>query len=544
MAIRNWSLSMKTCVPILLIVAAGAVLNTGIADVLTRRMAVEEIKNGAIMGYKNTVLDAITSMMVSGCIKDAKEPFLQQLKNIIDVRVIRSEAVDANFGKGKPEDYNQDEVEREVMRTGKERVIVDDLSVRGIYPYVAGHNVMGRDCLSCHTVKEGDVLGVVSITVPLARTMERIKYLELAFIIMGILGILGATAAVYIIVKITHKPLIALIEKVKEIARGNLDVKIEVSANDEIGQLSQVFNDMVAELKKIVHNVKSASEAMFVTSSDLNENSGKMSTAVTIQADKTAQIAASIAEMTQAIGNIVQNVSSIGDSSAFTVKVAKEGAEVVEKTIYEVKEIERTVSESSKFMNSLGVRSRQIGEIANVIDDISDQTNLLALNAAIEAARAGEHGKGFAVVADEVRKLAEKTSKATKEINVMIRAIQDETESTVQSMEESLVRVGSGVDYSTRAGASLDAIVKSVNELQSLVHTISSATEEMSAGADRVSSDIDSIASSSRSTFASTGMVAASTSGLITEAKRLTESVEQFKATYNGDEKHSLTLLA
>ncbi|MBF0565610.1 MAG: methyl-accepting chemotaxis protein [Nitrospirae bacterium] len=538
MKLNDLSLGMKTGIPIVFIVTLGVILNIIITDVLTKKMVVEEIKNGAIMGYRNTVLDALTSMMVAGSLKEAKEPFLQQLKKTIDLRVVRSESIDAAFGKGKPEDYPEDDVEREVMRSGKERVIVEGSSIRGVYPYIAGRDVMGRDCLSCHAVKEGEVLGVVSITVPLAKTTERIKYLEFVFICLGFFGILAIAAAIYVIVKITNKPLLTLTGKVKEIALGNLDVSIDVYSNDEIGRLSKSFNDMVDELKKIVYNVKSASETMFAASNNLNDSSGKMSTDVTDQAEKTTQIATNIVEVTHALNDIAKNVASIAESSASTVNVAREGSDVVEKTIFEVKEIERTVSESSNFMNSLGIRSRQIGEIANVIDDISDQTNLLALNAAIEAARAGENGKGFAVVADEVRKLAEKTSKATNEINVMIRAIQDETEKTVQSMQESLRRVASGVDYSTRAGVSLNTIVVSVNELQSMVQSIASATEEISAVAEQLNNDIDSIASSSRNTSVCSDIVANATSGLVTVAKRLTDIVEQFKVTYDGEHAH------
>ncbi|MBF0563652.1 MAG: methyl-accepting chemotaxis protein [Nitrospirae bacterium] len=267
MQIKNWSLSMKTCVPILLIMAVGAFLNTGIANVLTKRMVVDEIKNGAIMGYKNTVLDAITSMMVAGSFKEAKDPFLQQLRSMIDIRVIRSEAVDATFGKGKPEDYNQDDVEREVMRTGKEQVFVEGLSVRGVYPYIAGHSVMGRDCLSCHTVKEGEVLGVVSISVPLAGTMEKLKYLKLVFIILGLLGILGMGTAVYVIVKITHKPLSALTEKVKEISNGNLMVDIEINGKDEINQLLFAMKNMTDTIKSILRETQGMIDA--VASGDL-----------------------------------------------------------------------------------------------------------------------------------------------------------------------------------------------------------------------------------------------------------------------------------
>jgi len=187
-----------------------------------------------------------------------------------------------------------------------------------------------------------------------------------------------------------------------------------------------------------------------------------------------------------------------------------------------VKEIAQTVDESAAFVKTLGERSHQIGEIITVINDIADQTNLLALNAAIEAARAGEQGRGFAVVADEVRKLAERTANATSEIGSMISAIQEGVSQAVGSMESATRKVETGVELSNSAGQSLRLIVQSVEQLQLMVQQIASATEEMSATSEQITRDIEQIASVSQGVAVSSRQTAKASS----EMAQLSETFE------------------
>jgi methyl-accepting chemotaxis protein len=243
------------------------------------------------------------------------------------------------------------------------------------------------------------------------------------------------------------------------------------------------------------------------------------------------QAATATTQMSQTVMDVAGNAHGMANSADNALTVARQGAEVVRKTVEEVHLISGAVSESAQFMTSLGGRSRQIGEIVGVINDIADQTNLLALNAAIEAARAGEQGRGFAVVADEVRKLAERTAKATTEIGVMIKAIQEETRKAVSSMNESMERVELGADLSNQAGRALEDIVRSVNELQEMVQHIASATEEMSTTSETISSDIESIASASKQTSRSSNEITEASSLLARLASELTEAAGNFKVS-------------
>jgi methyl-accepting chemotaxis protein len=207
---------------------------------------------------------------------------------------------------------------------------------------------------------------------------------------------------------------------------------------------------------------------------------------------------------------------------------AREGEAIVGRAVTEVREIAATVNSSAELVQSLGERSQQIGEIVGVINDIADQTNLLALNAAIEAARAGEQGRGFAVVADEVRKLAERTAHATAEISTMIKAIQDEVGKAVGAMNNATCKVDSGVQLSNEAGQALHNIVKSVDDLQLMVQQIASAADEMSATSDQISKDIESIAQLSKESSANSEQTAAASR----EMTRLSANLQDIVGTF------------
>ncbi|WP_420264496.1 methyl-accepting chemotaxis protein [Candidatus Magnetominusculus dajiuhuensis] len=492
MNIKNWSLSKKTCVPILLIVLLGVIINTWIADFLIRDMVVEEVKNGAIMGYKNTVLDAITSMMVAGNFKEAKEPFLQQLKKVIDLRVVRSEAIDASFGKGKPGDYPDDDVEREVMRTGKERVIVEGTSVRGIYPYIAGQDVMGRNCLSCHNVKEGDVLGVVSIKVSLNKTAERLKHFEYLFIFLGMLGVLCVSAAVYAIVRITHRPLIALTSKVREIAGGDLTVNIKTIGNDEIGILSQGMNAMVHSFSNSVHTILSLADALSLNAEKILRAKAENAR---LGAENIAEQAShSFDDSTVLIStfkDMASDISTVAGASLKTMEHANNGKDVSDGAINVINLLQSSTKELSVMIENLDKSFSEIGNVVTVIKEIADQTNLLALNAAIEAARAGEQGRGFAVVADEVRKLAEKTIKQTADISRKIELVLKDSQKTTTSMADAYEGVSKATAYINDVGNSLITIVGASKNTQSQIEKIQQSVTNQLEISDRVQSHTD-----------------------------------------------------
>ncbi|MBF0338012.1 MAG: methyl-accepting chemotaxis protein [Nitrospirae bacterium] len=355
-------------------------------------------------------------------------------------------------------------------------------------------------------------------------------------------GIVLSFLLSFLIISSVTGPLKEGVNVMDNIAACNLAVEIHSGSNDETGELLTAMSKTVATLNSMLKTIMSSANSVASASQQLSSNADQMSRGVSEQSSKSAQIATSATEMSQTVMDVAKNASEISTSANATLKLAQNGETIVRKSIDEVKSIADTVSASAQLISSLGDRSRQIGDIISVIKDIADQTNLLALNAAIEAARAGEQGRGFAVVADEVRKLAERTSSATTEIGRMITAIQQETEKAVMSMSGATNMVEVGVELSTQTGKSLHEIVNSINSLQLMVQQIASATEEMSTVSETITSDIETVANVSRETMESSQQIAQSSSSLSRLSSELQEVVSQFKIADGKGVGHNKTL--
>jgi methyl-accepting chemotaxis protein len=253
-----------------------------------------------------------------------------------------------------------------------------------------------------------------------------------------------------------------LVTFARKLADGDLTIATGVRGTDELGQLGVALDDGVRSMSELVRHV----------------------TAITDQVAAAAtQIAASAEEMSASVQEVARRSSEASASAQNSESLAGEGGKIVSETVAGMGAIDEAVHESSTSVQQLGDRGREIGRVAQVIRDIADQTNLLALNAAIEAARAGEHGRGFAVVADEVRKLAERTTRSTAEIAESIQGIQVGTEEAVQRMTRGAEQVAVGVDMASRAGTNLGSIVTSARDVAEMVRAIASSAEEASAGA-------------------------------------------------------------
>jgi methyl-accepting chemotaxis protein len=358
----------------------------------------------------------------------------------------------------------------------------------------------------------------------------RRTYLTALYALLGC-GIVVLAIAVALALWLTRsitKPLSEGVFVAHRIAEGDLTTHIETAGTDETGQLMNALKNMVTKLQSIIGEVKNAAKNIASASHELKVNAELMSRGAGEQAGRAAQVATASEEMSQTVLDIAKNTSSIETSAIDTTKLAKNGETVVNKSVDKVKSIAQTIDQSARLVKSLGERSNQIGEIVNVIDDIADQTNLLALNAAIEAARAGEQGRGFAVVADEVRKLAERTGNSTAEIGDMVKSIQNEVHQVVISMENITKEVKAGVDLSTQAGDVLRSIVESADKLHLMVQQIASATEEMASTSDEINKDIEMISSLSADTSGSSGQIARASNELSQLSVNLEDVVKGF----------------
>lgn len=339
-----------------------------------------------------------------------------------------------------------------------------------------------------------------------------------------------AIVVIFIVSDRITKPLLHLTDAVKEVAKGNLDVKLpEIKSRDEIADLNAAMGEMVGKLKEIVNDVESAAEKVTEASGEIKANSDSMLEGMSKQAAKSSQIATASEEMSHTIIEIASNTSSIASTASKASGLAEEGEKIVERSINEVRAISEIVGILARNIESLGERSQQIGKIVGVINEIAEQTNLLALNAAIEAARAGDQGRGFAVVADEVRNLSERTAKSTTQINAMIKTIQGDVQAAITSMDEGARKVGDGVQYSVQAGRALGNIVDSVRNLNSMVEQIATATTQLTSVSEQISMDIGSVASLSQDITSGAEQISGATGALTGLSGTLQEAIRRFK---------------
>lgn len=350
--------------------------------------------------------------------------------------------------------------------------------------------------------------------------------------IISLLIVLGVGASLvvgYLLSSSITKPVFALNEQASRIAAGDLTVQVDVAGRDEIGKLAETFSVMVENLRNTIGQVLEASSSVASAATEISSSTEEMAAASEEQSSGVSEVASAVEEMSSTIGESASSASQAADTAARAKQKAENGGKIVDNTIAGMRRIADVVRKSAETVKELGRSSDHIGEIVSVIDDIADQTNLLALNAAIEAARAGEQGRGFAVVADEVRKLAERTSKATKEIAGMIRAIQQKTREAVDSMNQGNVEVDAGITAADQAGSALSEIVQISNEVTSMVTHIAAASEQQSKASTQITRNVESISTAIREMTNGTQQVARSADDLSQLTTTLQDHVSQFK---------------
>ncbi|UHA60192.1 methyl-accepting chemotaxis protein [Metabacillus litoralis] len=340
-----------------------------------------------------------------------------------------------------------------------------------------------------------------------------------------VIAILLGAIIVFVIIRSIIKPIKELKDKAITVSRGDLTEQISVKSTDDIGKLGEAFNEMQSNLRTLIRQVDSSADQVATASEELTASSEETSSATSLVATSIQEVASSadnqtkglernsqsLKELSVGVTRIAESSSEVAELSYNTTKQAEEGNKALQNTMGQMHSIQESVSESNTMIQSLSERSQEITSILDVITGIADQTNLLALNAAIEAARAGEHGKGFAVVADEVRKLAEQSQESVKQIFELIQVIQKETNSTVETMSLVTSKVEDGMDISKEAMDKFNEILTSMRSITPQIEDVSATAEQMSAGIQEVNATANELSIIAKSNSATSEEVAAST---------------------------------
>lgn len=395
-------------------------------------------------------------------------------------------------------------------------------------------NFDGKDPLgfTMESWTPGYVHGAYEVVMPLDTVDAQIMaffWEELQYTIPLLIG--SGVGMFFLLRNLLAKPLNRLIDLVKDIATGDGDLtkRVNLVRGDEIGSLAGWFDTFLDKLHGIIRDVSGSTREVASAATEIAASAEEMAAGLTRQEQQTSQVAAAVEEMNATVSEVAKKSVQASEAAKASSSDATSGFSVVEQTVTEMNTIAEEVGRSANAVAELGAKGEQIGQIIEVINDIADQTNLLALNAAIEAARAGEHGRGFAVVADEVRKLAERTTKATEEVARSIREIQDGTVGAVQLIEAGSQRVTKGVTLANGAGQALGRITQSSDGLTGMVQSIAAATEQQSAAAEEISRSVEQIAVVTRESSEGAGQASQAAAQLSVQAERLQSLVNRFK---------------
>jgi len=358
---------------------------------------------------------------------------------------------------------------------------------------------------------------------------NEISQSQTSLLILVFLALLLGLTLGQVITRSIHRPLQQCMALVREISTGNLAIAVTVHGQDEIAQLVQAMDSMRGRLLDLISSIRNHVDVINRSTSTLAHVADQSSRTSENQSEAASSMAASIEELSVSIDQVSDHARSAHETARDSGEQSVVGGKIIQDTTREMSHIAEAVNGSASTIRELESYSSQISQIVNVIKEIADQTNLLALNAAIEAARAGEQGRGFAVVADEVRKLAERTTNSTLEIAGMIGKIQQGTERAAQEMEANVQRVNEGVELAQQAGASITGIRGSADQVTQAVDEITAALSEQSSSTREIARRVEEIAQGAEENRLSIASTAASARELAALAEALQDTASRFR---------------
>jgi methyl-accepting chemotaxis protein len=469
-------------------------------------------------------------MMITGTVGQ-REVFLDQIEQLAiikDLHVARSEAVIKMFGVDTKSKRQLDSIEQAVMLNGKayaqDVFEKDSHFLRVVKPAIASSNYLGKNCIACHQVPEGTVLGLVSMKISLDKVDREVSAFRLKVAAAAFCASLLLLAVIYFCIHhFVTAPLGHLTQCLRDIASGEGDLtrRLVVKGQDEIGIAATVFNQVMENFSTLVRQVSEAAGQLSSSAHSLAQGSAQVTEGSKRQSERSANAASSVERLVSSIALISDSAVQVHQQSQKSLKQADEGSRSLTHLQGEMENVEKTVQGMAASVNEFVCNTEAINRMTQEVKDIADQTNLLALNAAIEAARAGEQGRGFAVVADEVRKLAEKSARSAGQIDAITftltaqsvdvrRAIDDglghltasrlsvaSVANILQAANGSVAEVGQGLDAIAHATDSQrqisEQVTDSINAIASMAHNNNTAIEQTAAAAQALENLADSL---------------------------------------------------
>ncbi|MFN3984588.1 MAG: methyl-accepting chemotaxis protein [Rhodocyclaceae bacterium] len=503
-----------------------------------RQNAIEQAKEFASTVNELTMA-GLTGMMITGTVAQ-RDVFLDQIKELAlvrDLHVLRAEGVTRIYGPGSGPAKTPDAAEQQAMRNGEAIMRVESDAqygehLRVVIPSLASPNYLGKDCIVCHQVSQGTPLGVVSMRVSLDRANEAVTHLRNQSMAFALFASLPLLAFIYIFIRrVVARPMAHLSDSLGELAQGGGDLtrRLPVESQDEIGRTAATFNKMLGTIADLVRQVGASASAVTASARDLSGNASQVAASSHRQNEQSMAAASAVEGLAENITHIAGSTDDVRARSRESLARSNEGKASLQHLIGEVSHVERAVHNMADLVAAFVKSTESISGMTQQVREIAEQTNLLALNAAIEAARAGEQGRGFAVVADEVRKLAEKSARSAGEIDEITRELTTQSAGVQQSLSQGLNHLDASRHAADVVSGVLDAANGLVVEVGEGLDRIAAATDAQRRSSDTVTLSIDEIARMAKDNNAAIDRTVAAARELEALASVLQDAVARFK---------------
>lgn len=505
---------------------------------VNRDMAIAQAEDFA-HSINEMTMAGLTGMMITGTVGQ-REVFLDQIKQlsiIKDLVVIRGDAVSKQFGPGNRPSQPLDADEKIALDSGKEVVRLEREPQLGEYlrvvkPALASENYLGKNCVGCHQVPVGSALGLVSMKVSLDKVDAAVdSFMWKSIFSALVLSLPLIIFVVFFIRRFVVRPLAEMNLSLAEIAKGEGDLtrRLNVSGKDEIGQTAATFNEMLGTIAQLVRHVSESASRVTGSAHQLAASAGRVAEGSRQQNMQSVSAASAVERMVANIADVAGSAERVHQRSQESLRRAEEGGRTLESLVAEVGLAEDAVRQMATSVEEFVQSTSSITLMTQEVREIAEQTNLLALNAAIEAARAGEQGRGFAVVADEVRKLAEKSARSAGEIDAVTSRLSKQSVAVRQAINQGLEHLGSSRTAVVSVSSAIEAANASVVDVGHGLDEIAEATERQRTASAAVAESIETIAVMARENSEAVESTARAAHDMEDLATQLHQTVSRFR---------------
>ena len=530
-------ISVQAKINLALLVVFALVLSASLlyAAVTEKRLVLQVVEQQT-KDAADSYFDSINTMMLTGTMaqREVLRNKILARPGVIDARIVRGDLVSKVFGPGFEHQAPADLLDRRALAGEAIMEVTEGKQGRVltvINPIHAEKDYRGTNCLTCHQVPEDAVMGAVRISYDLSALDGEVdRNILVSAGIQLLLLLAGLLVMSYIIRRVVISRINAMRHTMEEMtAHEDLSRAVVIRAEDEVGAMGHAFNRMIGKFRDSLEAVAGVTRQLGEVSDRVSSVAEKTHGAVIEQRSETDMVASAMNEMSATVQEVARHATQTASASSGADEESKAGVKVATEALDGIEVLIRDIENAAQVIKRVEDDSASIGMVLGVINGIAEQTNLLALNAAIEAARAGEQGRGFAVVADEVRTLASRTQKSTEEIQQTIEQLQNGVRNAVKAMEGAQVRAHAGSECVAKAAQSLTVIAGEVGTINDMNTQIATAAEEQSAVAEEINRNITTISMIADTTSTDAQQTARISDELVQLAAELNRLVSQFR---------------